>query len=121
MRYSLTRRFMGLFSVLFGAGIALFCDRAAQKTRRPASLSLWRNLLLLGIGILHLLLWEGDILIGYALVSPLIILFRNRCPRTLFLLAGQRCCCRQWPLSSSKPPLRATEAAWEHFGAPPRR
>ena len=25
------QKFMGLFSVLFGAGIALFCDRAAQK------------------------------------------------------------------------------------------
>ncbi len=82
------QKFMGLFSVLFGAGIALFCDRAAQKTRRPASLSLWRNLLLLGIGLLHFLLWEGDILIGYALVSPLIILLRNRRPRTLFILGG---------------------------------
>ena len=41
------QKFMGLFSVLFGVGIALFCDRAAEKTRRPALLSLWRNLLLL--------------------------------------------------------------------------
>ena len=82
------QKFMGLFSVLFGAGIALFCDRVAKRTRRPVSLSLWRNLLLLGIGILHYLLWEGDILIGYALVSPLIILLRNRRPRTLFILGG---------------------------------
>ncbi len=82
------QKFMGLFSLLFGAGIALFCDRAAARTRRPALLSLWRNLLLLGIGLLHLELWEGDILIGYALVSPIIIGLRNRRPRTLLILGG---------------------------------
>ena len=82
------QKFMGLFSLLFGAGIALFCDRAAARTPRPALLSLWRNLLLLGIGLLHLALWEGDILIGYALVSPIIIALRNRRPRTLLILGG---------------------------------
>ena len=82
------QKFMGLFSLLFGAGIALFCDRAAARTRRPTLLSLWRNLLLLGIGFLHLALWEGDILIGYALVSPIIIALRNRRPRTLLILGG---------------------------------
>ncbi len=82
------QKFMGLFSLLFGAGIALFCDRAATRTRRPALLSLWRNLLLLGIGLLHLALWEGDILVGYALVSPIVIALRNRRPRTLLILGG---------------------------------
>ena len=82
------QKFMGLFSLLFGAGIALFCDRAAEKKHRPAVLSLWRNLLLLGIGLLHMQLWEGDILLGYALVSPVIILLRNRRPRTLLILGG---------------------------------
>ena len=82
------QKFMGLFSLLFGAGIALFCDRAADKTRRPVLLSLWRNLLLLGIGLLHTMLWEGDILLIYALVSPIIIALRNRRPRTLLILGG---------------------------------
>jgi len=82
------QKFMGLFSLLFGAGIALFCDRAAARTRRPALLSLWRNLVLLGIGFLHLALWDGDILIVYALVSPIIIALRNRRPRTLLILGG---------------------------------
>ena len=82
------QKFMGLFSLLFGAGIALFCDRAADRTARPALLSLWRNLLLLGIGLLHLALWEGDILVGYALVSPIIIALRNRRPRTLLIVGG---------------------------------
>ena len=82
------QKFMGLFSLLFGAGIALFSDRGAGETRRPALLSLWRNLLLLGIGFLHALLWEGDILIVYALASPIILLLRNRRPRTLLVLGG---------------------------------
>ena len=82
------QKFMGLFSLLFGAGIALFCDRAVDKTRRPVLLSLWRNLLLLGIGLLHTMLWEGDILLIYALVSPIIIALRNRRPRTLLILGG---------------------------------
>ena len=82
------QKFMGLFSLLFGAGIALFCDRAATRTRRPALLSLWRNLLLLGIALLHVSLWEGDILLGYALVSPIIIALRNRRPRTLLILGS---------------------------------
>ena len=82
------QKFMGLFSVLFGAGIVLFCDRASGRTKRPAALSLWRNLLLLAIGGVHSLVWEGDILIGYALVSPVIILLRNRSPRILLVLGG---------------------------------
>ena len=82
------QKFMGLFSLLFGAGIALFCDRAAARTRRPRLLSLWRNGLLLGIGFLHMLLWEGDILMGYALVSPVVLLLHRRRPRTLLILGS---------------------------------
>jgi len=74
---------MALFSMLFGAGIALFADRAAQKHPRPVALSLWRNALLLGIGILHGLLWEGDVLRIYAVCAPFLILVRNRSPRAL--------------------------------------
>ena len=79
------QKFMGLFSILFGTGVALFSDRATGKGRRPLRLGLWRNLLLLLIGILHARLWEGDILIVYALASPLVILLRNRTPRALII------------------------------------
>ena len=50
------QKFMGLFSLLFGAGIMLFIDRASLRERRPVLLNLWRNGLLLGIGLLHMLL-----------------------------------------------------------------
>ena len=47
------QKFMGLFSLLFGAGVMLFIDRASTRERHPVLLNLWRNSLLLGIGILH--------------------------------------------------------------------
>lgn len=82
------QKFMGLFSALFGAGIVLFADRAAAKGKRPLLLSLWRNLLLLGIGFLHFLLWEGDVLMVYALSAPILIALRRLQPRTLYVLGG---------------------------------
>jgi uncharacterized protein len=77
------QKFMGLFSMLFGAGIALFADRAADRNRHPGLLSLWRNALLLLIGLAHTALWEGDILVVYALCAPLLILMRNLPVRVL--------------------------------------
>ena len=77
------QKFMGLFSLLFGAGIAMFADRAAARQRRPVRFSLWRNALLLGIGIAHTSLWEGDVLVLYAICSPLIIAARRLRPSVL--------------------------------------
>ncbi len=71
------QKFMGVFSLLFGAGIVLFADRADAKGNRGSWLSLWRNLLLLGIGSLHTLLWAGDILVAYAIASPFLLLARR--------------------------------------------
>lgn len=82
------QKFMALFSMLFGAGIVLFFERARDKGRRAGWLSLWRNLLLLGIGILHMLLWEGDILIVYAVCSLVLIALHRLPPRALFALGG---------------------------------
>ena len=81
------QKFMALFSMLFGAGIVLFADRAAAKTNHPIWLSLWRNFLLLLIGLLHSVLWEGDILAVYALLSPILLLLRNL-PSVLLLTLG---------------------------------
>ena len=50
------QKFMGLFSLLFGAGMILFIDRAAGRGRSCCyCLNLWRNALLLLIGIPALL------------------------------------------------------------------
>jgi uncharacterized protein len=80
------QKFMGLFSMLFGAGIVLFADRAEAKGRRPALFSLWRNFLLLLIGIAHTLIWDGDILVIYALCAPILIALRRLGPAPLLAL-----------------------------------
>ena len=71
------QKFMGLFSLLFGAGILLFIERAESKDRRPILLNLWRNALLLAMGILHALVWDGDVLTVYAISSLFLIAFRK--------------------------------------------
>ena len=82
------QKFMALFSMLFGAGIVLFFERARDKGRRAGWLSFWRNALLLGIGILHMLLWQGDILIIYAVCSVFLIGLHRLPPKALFALGG---------------------------------
>ncbi len=80
------QKFMGLFSLLFGAGIILFIDRASRRGRRGVALNLWRNALLLIIGILHMALWYGDVLTVYAVSSLFLIALRKLSNRALISL-----------------------------------
>ncbi len=58
-----------LFSLLFGTGLAIQFERLAANPRR-AALLLRRLGVLLLIGLLHLfLIWNGDILVEYALAG----------------------------------------------------
>ena len=80
------QKMMGLFSMLFGAGIVLFADRTEAKGKRAWPLSLWRNGLLFAIGLMHAALWEGDILVVYAIAAPILIAMRKLRPRTLIVI-----------------------------------
>ena len=80
------QKFMGLFSLLFGAGLILFIDRASARGRRAVALNLWRNALLLIIGILHSLLWYGDVLMIYAVSSLFLIVLRKLSNRALIFV-----------------------------------
>ena len=71
------QKFMGLFSLLFGAGMILFIDRAAARGGRAVLLNMWRNVLLLTIGSLHFFLWEGDVLMIYAICSFFLVALRK--------------------------------------------
>lgn len=81
------QKFMALFSILFGASVLLFCERAAAKGHSPVRLSLWRNFLLLLMGSLHASIWEGDILFVYACCAPVLLLCR-KLPPTLLISVG---------------------------------
>ena len=80
------QKFMGLFSLLFGAGMILFIDRASRRGRRAVILNMWRNALLLLIGILHSILWYGDVLVAYAIASFFLIALRKLSNRALISL-----------------------------------
>ncbi len=81
------QKFMGLFSLLFGAGMILFIDRASARGRRAVTLNLWRNALLLLMGIAHGLIWEGDVLAAYALSSVFLVAMR-KLPNRALVAAG---------------------------------
>ena len=81
------QKFMSIFSMLFGAGICLFADRAEARSGRSAGLHYRRTFYLLVFGLVHAyFLWSGDILVAYALCGSVIFLFRNRSPRTLVVI-----------------------------------
>ena len=65
----------GLFTLLFGAGVILFLERAEKRGAGPGLQM--RRLLWLGlIGLLHhFLLWRGDILFTYAVAALLLLPF----------------------------------------------
>jgi uncharacterized protein len=80
-----------LFSIMFGAGIVLFMDRAIRRDNsvRAADLMTRRMLWLMLFGALHgWLIWAGDILYAYGLLGLLVVPMRNVSPRKLFVTAG---------------------------------
>jgi len=81
------QKFMALFSLLFGASVLLFCERAEAKGHSPVRLSLWRNFLLLLMGLFHASIWEGDVLFVYACCAPVLLLCR-KLPPTLLISLG---------------------------------
>jgi uncharacterized protein len=67
-------KFYTLFSVLFGAGFYLFIQRLRQKGLSKLIFARRQGILFL-IGLVHLCLWQGDILHTYALTGFILLLF----------------------------------------------
>ncbi len=79
----------GLFTFLFGASLLLVVQRAEAKGEPPLSVHARRMAWLLLLGAAHfVLLWDGDILVDYALVGLIAFFFCDKPPRTLLALAG---------------------------------
>jgi uncharacterized protein len=70
-----------IFSLLFGIGFSLLLDSAANRVPRPRLVLLRRLLALLAIGLVHVLLWPGEILTSYAIVGMLVLLPSTLLPR----------------------------------------
>jgi len=83
-----SQKFMSIFSMLFGAGIILFTERAVIKGKSPGLLHYRRNFWLLIFGMVHAyLIWYGDILVAYSLCAFIAFVFRKLKPRTLVFIA----------------------------------
>jgi len=76
-----------LFSILFGAGVMLFTTGDNAKSGWiHYKRTFW--LLIFGLFDAYILLWNGDILVTYALAGALLYLLRNRSAKTLFVITG---------------------------------
>jgi uncharacterized protein len=79
-------KFYSIFALLFGLGLALQYQRAAEQGTRFGPYWLRRMGVLLLIGLAHAyLIWTGDILILYSLLGALLLLWRKARPRTLLI------------------------------------
>ncbi len=82
-------KFISIFSLLFGAGIAMMSERMAERGVSGTGLHYRRNAWLLAIGLVHAyLIWHGDILVTYALCGFLLYPLRNLEARRLLWIGG---------------------------------
>jgi uncharacterized protein len=72
LRFFVRDKFITIFAFLFGLGVAMQLLRAEESGTRVERVYVRRMFALLAIGVAHaMLLWEGDILVPYALTGPL--------------------------------------------------
>jgi len=82
-------KFMGLFSLLFGMGLALQVDRAEARGVNPRSFYPRRLAVLAAFGIVNgTCIFFGDILLPYAVAGTVLFLLRRCSPRTMLWIAG---------------------------------
>ncbi len=81
-------KFYSLFSLLFGIGFSIIFLRNSNKGINPLPVFYRRLVILFLIGFAHaFILWEGDILMFYAVIGLFLPLFRNLKGRTLITIA----------------------------------
>lgn len=85
---AITGRMMPLFALLFGIGFELFLSSAARRTERPRLVMLRRLVFLLVVGVLHFLVYPGEVLTFYALGAIIFLLPASFAPRWVAAAAG---------------------------------
>jgi len=105
--FLVSSKFYTTFSFLFGLGFALQLLRARQKKSRIVPVYIRRMLALYLIGLIHaILIWEGDVLLYYAVMGLLLILFRNLPGKVLLVFALLAIAFAFWNYLPSYPPVR---------------
>ncbi len=89
IKFFFTSKFYVLFSLLFGVGFYLFTKKGENTGVSMIPLFRRRLFWLLLIGIAHItLLWYGDILVVYALVGFLLLLFKRLKVKSMLIWAA---------------------------------
>lgn len=87
--YLVESRFYTLLCILFGVGFGIQLLRASERGVDLKSTYYRRSAALLAIGVVHgLLIWSGDILTMYALVSFALVMFRRASTKRVLLWVG---------------------------------
>ena len=81
-------KMMALFSMLFGAGILLLAERLEARKEASLNIHYTRNGILAVVGLIHGLLWFGDVLLIYALCAFVLFPLRRWSSRSFVLLGS---------------------------------
>ena len=82
-------KFYNIFAFMFGLGLAMQTMRAEERGQSSGWFLARRLAVLALFGALHaVLIWSGDILLTYALLGFVFLLFRRLSPRTLLIWAA---------------------------------
>ena len=86
--FLISKKFITIFSILFGFGFYIQFSRAKEKVTNFKSYFLIRMGLLFLIGCIHsFVLWNGDILMSYAFGGAFLLLLRNWSVKKLVILS----------------------------------
>ena len=84
----ISKKFITIFSILFGFGFYIQMSRAEKSGVNFKSYFLKRMVLLFLIGTIHcFLIWDGDIIMSYAFGGVFLLLIRNWSIKKLVILA----------------------------------
>jgi uncharacterized protein len=103
-------KFYSIFSLLFGWGIALQIERAADRGINAVSLVKRRLGFMLLLGAIHLMIWSGDIVFFYALLGFILLPMRRLSNKTLIITGSI--------LILSPIVLYAAKSHWQFLNAP---
>jgi len=88
-QYLIESRFVSLLVILFGIGFGIQLTRANDRGFDVRNTYYRRSAALLAVGVVHgSLVWSGDILTMYALVSFALVMFRTATNRQLVIAAS---------------------------------
>jgi uncharacterized protein len=81
-------KFYSIFSILFGLGFTIFYHNVANKGINPRAIFYRRLWFLFGIGFIHFMfIWQGDILLLYAILGFALPMFYSLSNRALLIWA----------------------------------